>query len=262
MGCGGLCKGRGGNQSRVEISHIFLRITGHREILAGCGGEKRWEFPGFMCRLIGHPRAPGQSFTVLWYQNPAEQWIDALPVGNGRLGAMVFGRPNEERIQFNEETRWSGGPYDPVVAGGAEHLAEIQQLIFAGDFRKTHKLRITADEPGSISFDAQLRGIRNTSHSNYGNDVFTMDGLGADRLILRGKSADHLGIEGKLRYEAQLMARADGGVLKVVDDHLMVTGADHATLYLAECAEPLFRMVGRETGTSRHPFHEWYASPP
>jgi alpha-L-fucosidase 2 len=247
--------------------------------------------------------APGQASTVMWYQHPAEQWIDALPVGNGRLGAMVFGRPGEERIQFNEETRWSGGPYDPVIAGGAEHLAEIQQLIFAGDFRKAHKLfgrhlmgkpieqqkyqsfgdlilnfgegavktyhrqldlataiattrftrdgvthtrevfvspidqviivRLTADKPGAVSFDAQLRGIRNTSHSNYANDVFTMDGLGDDRLFLRGKSADYLGIEGKLRYEAQLMARADGGVLKVTDDHLIVTGANHATLYLA-----------------------------
>jgi hypothetical protein len=214
-----------------------------------------------MSRLIVHPRAPGQSSTVLWYQDPTEQWIDALPVGNGRRGAMVFGRPGEERIQFNEETHWSGGPYDPVGAGGAEHLAEIQDLIFAGDFRKAHKLSLTADEPGSVSFDAQLRGIRNTVHSNYTNDVFTMGGLGDDRLILRGKSADHLGIEGKLRYEAQLMAWADGGVVKVVDDHLMVTGADHATLYLAECAEPLVRMVRRKTRSGRHPFQEWHALP-
>ena len=250
-----------------------------------------------------HPLAPGQSATVLWYSKPAEPWIEALPVGNGRLGGMVFGRPGEERIQLNEDTRWSGGPYDPVVEGGAAHLPEIRSLIFAGNYRKAHKLfgrhlmgkpieqqkyqslgdliintgdggvenyhrqldldtaiattrftrggvthtrevfvspvdqvmvvRLSADKPAAISFSAELRGIRNTSHSNYGNDVFTMDGLGDDRLILRGKSADYLGIEGKLRYEAQLKAKAEGGIVKVEDDRLTVTGADQVILYLA-----------------------------
>ena len=47
--------------------------------------------------------------TLLWYAAPAKVWNDALPVGNGRLGAMVFGTPDNERIQFNEETYWSGG---------------------------------------------------------------------------------------------------------------------------------------------------------
>ena len=82
-------------------------------------------------------------------------------------------------------------------------------------------VRLTADKPGAISFSAELRGIRNTSHSNYANDVFTMDGLGDDRLILRGKSADYLGIEGKLRYEAQLKAQTDGGDMRVEDDRLI-----------------------------------------
>ena len=46
--------------------------------------------------------------TLLWYQEPAKQWEDALPVGNGRLGAMVYGGVGEERIQLNEDTYWSG----------------------------------------------------------------------------------------------------------------------------------------------------------
>ncbi|UCE40064.1 MAG: glycoside hydrolase N-terminal domain-containing protein [Candidatus Aminicenantes bacterium] len=49
--------------------------------------------------------------TLLWYTHPADKWENAFPVGNGRLGAMVFGRTYEEMIQFNEETYWSGGPY-------------------------------------------------------------------------------------------------------------------------------------------------------
>ncbi|MCX6926351.1 MAG: glycoside hydrolase N-terminal domain-containing protein, partial [Verrucomicrobia bacterium] len=49
----------------------------------------------------------------LWYDKPAAQWVEALPVGNGRLGAMVFGGVDQERLQLNEGTLWAGGPYDP-----------------------------------------------------------------------------------------------------------------------------------------------------
>ena len=78
--------------------------------------------------------------TLMWYRQPAGQWEDALPVGNGRLGAMVYGRTSEEIIQLNEETYWSGGPYSTVVKGGYQHLPEIQQALFAGDPLKAHKL--------------------------------------------------------------------------------------------------------------------------
>ena len=50
--------------------------------------------------------------TLLWYNQPASEWTDALPVGNGRLGAMVFGRTLNELIQLNEQTLWSGAPYE------------------------------------------------------------------------------------------------------------------------------------------------------
>ncbi len=78
--------------------------------------------------------------TLLWYESPAEAWEEALPVGNGRLGAMVFGKVGEERIQLNEETYWSGGPYSTVVEGGAEVLPDIQKFLFEGEPLKAHKL--------------------------------------------------------------------------------------------------------------------------
>ncbi|MCX6330036.1 MAG: glycoside hydrolase N-terminal domain-containing protein, partial [Bacteroidia bacterium] len=80
------------------------------------------------------------SSTTLWYRSPASVWEEALPVGNGRLGAMVFGKYGEERIQLNEETYWSGGPYSTVVKGGYKVLPEIQKDIFQGNPIKAHKL--------------------------------------------------------------------------------------------------------------------------
>jgi alpha-L-fucosidase 2 len=78
--------------------------------------------------------------TLLWYEGPAKAWEEALPVGNGRLGAMVFGSYAEERIQLNEETYWSGGPYSTVVKGGYKVLPDIQKMIFDGNPVGAHKL--------------------------------------------------------------------------------------------------------------------------
>ena len=78
--------------------------------------------------------------TVLWYQKPAAKWREALPVGNGRLGAMVFGVPEREQLQLNEQTIWTGGPYDPTHPGGPEALPEIRRLIFSNQFSDAHKL--------------------------------------------------------------------------------------------------------------------------
>ena len=72
----------------------------------------------------------------LWYDEPAAQWVEALPVGNGRLGAMVFGGPERERLQLNEETVWAGQPNtnaNPNVEPDA--IDNIRQLIFDGKYR-------------------------------------------------------------------------------------------------------------------------------
>lgn len=75
----------------------------------------------------------------LWYQRPAAQWIEALPVGNGRLGAMVFGGIEQERIQLNEDTLWAGGPYNPANPEAREALPEIRRLIAAGEYEAAQK---------------------------------------------------------------------------------------------------------------------------
>ena len=76
----------------------------------------------------------------LWYDKPAARWEEALPVGNGRLGAMVFGGTAEERLQLNESTLWGGRPHDYTNPEAGKHLAELRRLIFEGKMREAEKL--------------------------------------------------------------------------------------------------------------------------
>jgi alpha-L-fucosidase 2 len=239
---------------------------------------------------------------IVWFNEPASKWDEALPVGNGRLGAMIFGKYGEEQIQLNEETYWSGGPYSTVVKEGYKVLPQIQKLVFEEKYLKAHNLfgrnlmgypveqqkyqslanlhlffenqehvtsyrrwldlsssitsvvytsngitytrevfashpdqaivvRLTASKPGSISFKANLRGVRNQTHSNYATDYFRMDSVDHDGLSLTGKSADYMGVEGKIRYEARIKAVSEGGSVKTQGTDLIIEKADAVTLY-------------------------------
>jgi len=76
----------------------------------------------------------------LWYESPAVQWTEALPVGNGRLGGMVFGDVTKEHIQFNEDSLWTGIPRDYSNPTASEYLSEIRQLLFEGKQREAEQL--------------------------------------------------------------------------------------------------------------------------
>jgi alpha-L-fucosidase 2 len=78
--------------------------------------------------------------TILWYQQPAEVWEEALPIGNGTLGAMAFGGTSTERIQFNEATLWLGGSFDGTNPEAAKALPEVRKLIFEGKYTEAHEL--------------------------------------------------------------------------------------------------------------------------
>src|SRR4051794_27059393 len=78
------------------------------------------------------PLVAQQPAPVLWYAQPAVKWEEALPIGSGRLGAMVFGGTADERIQYNEDTLWTGHPHDYVHPGAVDSLPEIRKLTAEG----------------------------------------------------------------------------------------------------------------------------------
>jgi alpha-L-fucosidase 2 len=239
---------------------------------------------------------------VMWYDRPAEEWREALPVGNGRLGAMVFGRATPERIQLNEDTVWSGGPYDASRPGGPEALPEIRRLVFDGKYYEAQDLfaetmmgipsgmmkyqplgdllieldghsepeeyrreldldsavakvtcraggvhhtrevfaspvdqivcvRLAADKGGAVSFSARM------AWGQEGKDPkdaeWSASAAGADELVLTGRTMSYCGIEGRVRFEARVRVRVDGGTVEAEGDRVVVRGADSATLLVA-----------------------------
>lgn len=76
----------------------------------------------------------------LWYNKPATQWLEALPIGNSHLGAMVYGGTESEEIQLNEETFWSGSPHNNNSPEAKAHLQEVRDSIFAGKEMAAHQL--------------------------------------------------------------------------------------------------------------------------
>ena len=91
-------------------------------------------------QALGGPAKDDSIGPVLFYRQPAKEWVEALPVGNGRLGGMVFGGVPAERIQLNEDTFWSGGPYDPINDEALSYLPKVRQLILEGRYKEAQDL--------------------------------------------------------------------------------------------------------------------------
>ncbi|MEV4457869.1 glycoside hydrolase N-terminal domain-containing protein [Microbispora sp. NPDC049633] len=87
------------------------------------------------------PEVRAANDLALWYDESAgTEWLRALPIGNGRLGAMVFGNVDTERLQLNEDTIWAGGPYDQSNTRGAGALGQIRQLVFQNQWSQAQSL--------------------------------------------------------------------------------------------------------------------------
>ena len=92
---------------------------------------------GGFCNDAG---AQSSSVLKLWYNRPATRWVEALPMGNGRLGAMVYGDPYKETIQLNESTVWGGQPNRNDNPDAREALPEIRKLVFDGKYKEAQDL--------------------------------------------------------------------------------------------------------------------------
>src|SRR5689334_5390205 len=122
--------------------------------VAGVAGSQAQTSP----RLAGEAAPPASAWS-LWYRAPASdhpllpldasrqsrqagtaEWVRALPVGNGRIGAMVFGGIVHERLQLNEDTLWAGRPYDPVNPEAKDALPEVRRLIAERKYPEAAKL--------------------------------------------------------------------------------------------------------------------------
>ncbi len=247
-----------------------------------------------MCSLFvaGCATSPESGGMVLTYDQPAVRWEEALPLGNGRLGAMVYGGPVREELQLNEETIWGGSPYRIDRPEALQALPEIRRLIFEGKNREADRLTnetfftsshgMPYQTAGSLvlnfaghdgwdgysrSLDIE-RAVATTVYSvggvNYTREVFssfaddvvmmrlTADRPGAlsfeasyvspaphtvaaqgDALVLSGEGTAHEGIEGKVKYQTRTAVRNTGGSVTVSGEKIVVEGATEAVLYIS-----------------------------
>ena len=110
---------------------LYIRIPAALELYLLMRRSLVLSFAAVLAGCADSPESD-PSRLLLRYDKPATEWTEALPAGNGRLGAMVFGGEGSERIQFNEDTVWQGEPHDYAHPGAVESLAEIRRLLWNG----------------------------------------------------------------------------------------------------------------------------------
>ncbi len=129
----------------------------------------------------------------LWYDEPATQWVEALPIGNGRLGAMVFGGPEQERLQLNEETVWAGEPNTNANPDALEALPEIRSLIFEGRYAEAQRLAdryVVSDTNHGMPYqpvgDLYIDFPGHEAYSEYYRDLDLSDAVTTARYVVDG----------------------------------------------------------------------------
>lgn len=126
----------------------------------------------------------------LWYDKPAAVWTEALPLGNGRLGAMVFGTPSVEQIQLNEETIWAGRPNNNANPDALEYIPKVRELVFAGKYLEAQTLateKVMAKTNSGMPYQTfgDLR-ISFPGHTRY-TDYYRELSLDSARTVVRYK---------------------------------------------------------------------------
>ena len=124
----------------------------------------------------------------LWYDQPAHVWTEALPLGNGRLGAMVYGNPGAEQMQLNEETIWAGRPNNNPSPEAKEWIPKIRELVFAGKYKEAQdlctahvKAKTNQGMPYQTFGDLRLNFPGHTRYTNYYREL----SLDSARVVVR-----------------------------------------------------------------------------
>ncbi|MFM9442327.1 glycosyl hydrolase family 95 catalytic domain-containing protein [Streptomyces acidiscabies] len=149
---------------------------------------------------------------ALWYDKPAgTDWLRALPIGNGRLGAMVFGNIDTERLQLNEDTVWAGGPYDSANTRGAANIAEIRRRVFADQWGPAQDLinqTMLGSPAGQLAYqpvgNLQLSFGGATGASQYNRTLDLTTATATTTYVLNG-----------VRYQREVFASAADQVIVV-----------------------------------------------
>lgn len=124
----------------------------------------------------------------LWYDRPAQVWTEALPLGNGRLGTMIFGNPGIEQLQLNEETLWAGRPNNNANPDALEAIPQVRQLVFAGKYLEAQTLatakvmaKTNSGMPYQTFGDLRISFPGHTRYTNYYREL----SLDSARAIVR-----------------------------------------------------------------------------
>ena len=145
----------------------------------------------------------------LWYDQPAMTWTQALPIGNGVMGGMVFGTPAVEHIQINEETIWAGQPNQVVNPNAKEALPEVRRLIFEGKYQEAQDMANANIMPNAVGQNMGMpfqpfgdMYIAMPGHANYSNYERWLD-------IDNGKTVVRYTVDG-VQYERETIAPLGG----------------------------------------------------
>jgi alpha-L-fucosidase 2 len=165
----------------------------------------------FSCTRYKEVEKASDPSLTLWYDRPAGEWTEALPLGNGSIGAMVFGRVQSEIIQFNEETLWTGQPHDYANEGAARYLGELRRLLWEGKQDEAHDLgnRYFMSQPfGQLSY--QPFGNILLEFSGHGNPENYCRMLDLEDAIVTVKYAT-----GKIEHKREIFTTFPGKVMVI-----------------------------------------------
>jgi alpha-L-fucosidase 2 len=203
----------------------------------------------FFFQGCNNPKSVSERELKIWYDKPADEWVEALPIGNGRLGAMVFGGIETERIQLNEESVWTGGPIERANPEALENLDKVRQLLFEGKYAEgdrlaQEKIMGTRIDGGKHTYQTlgdlflEFEGLGEITNYKRELDlrnaitttIFESDGVNYTREVFASAPDQVIAVKisasekGKLHFTTWLERPGDAEVVSSSDNQILMTG--------------------------------------